>query len=227
MMHSRFFIATTVLAAVTLAPWTSFAQTRGRTGPPSGGQARGSGGPTVRQAVPRPSYPGGGYRPPYYRPSFRPYYGPGFAYGYPYGFYPYGSVGFGFGFGWHGSIALGVGIGYPAYGAYGYPYYAGYPYYYPAYRSYRYPASGYVVAAPGKPSGGVRILDAPKSAQVFVDGYYAGVVDDFDGRSQQVNLEANVHYIEIRAPGFETLSVDVRTQPGQTINYRALMRPAQ
>ena len=36
------------------------------------------------------------------------------------------------------------------------------------------------MAVPGQPYGGVRILDAPKGGQVFVDGYYAGVVDDFD-----------------------------------------------
>ena len=33
------------------------------------------------------------------------------------------------------------------------------------------------------PTGGLRLRVEPKDAQVFVDGYYAGVVDEFDGHS--------------------------------------------
>ena len=41
--------------------------------------------------------------------------------------------------------------------------------------------SYYYDPSPGASLGGVRITDAPRDAQVFADGYYAGIVDDFDG----------------------------------------------
>jgi hypothetical protein len=65
--------------------------------------------------------------------------------------------------------------------------------------------------------GGVRVLGAPRSAQVFVDGAYAGIVDDYDGTFQQLNLEAGANHIEVRAPGVPPLQYDVNVQPGQTL----------
>ena len=69
--------------------------------------------------------------------------------------------------------------------------------------------------------GGVRIQGAPHQAQVFVDGYYVGVVDDFDGAFQQLNLEAGAHELEIRIPGRAPSSYDVNVQPGQTMTIHA------
>jgi hypothetical protein len=61
---------------------------------------------------------------------------------------------------------------------------------------------------------------------VFADGYYVGIVDDFDGVFQHMNLEAGPHRIEIRAPGYPPIAVDVNVQPGETITYRAdLLQP--
>jgi hypothetical protein len=69
--------------------------------------------------------------------------------------------------------------------------------------------------------GGVRITDAPRDAQVFVNGNYAGIVDDFDGVGQHLNLEPGQHRIEIHAPGLVPVAFDVVVQPGQTITLRA------
>jgi hypothetical protein len=60
---------------------------------------------------------------------------------------------------------------------------------------------------------------------VFVDGHYAGLVDDFDGTFQQLRLESGGHKIEIRMPGFEDLEMDVHVQPGRTISLREDLRP--
>jgi hypothetical protein len=161
--------------------------------------------PATGRAVPRTGPPprGGTVRrsaPVYYR-SY--YYSP-----YYYGtFYP----------SFYGPYAVGYGFGYPAYG-YGYGY---------GYRGYGYPAYGY----PGsygyryRPYGGIRIDLPQKEAEVFVDGYFAGMVDDFDGAFQQLNLEPGAHRIEIRAPGFSPVSFEVRTEPGRTITYRSSLRP--
>jgi hypothetical protein len=124
------------------------------------------------------------------------------------------------------------GYGYPYYGSYRYPYrfslgfYAGYPFaygypygYYPYPYGYAYP--GYGVAGDVGAYGGVRIEGAPRDAQVYADGYYAGIVDDFDGTFQHLDLPAGPHRIEIRAPGFPPTSFDVRVEPGRTITYHA------
>ena len=97
------------------------------------------------------------------------------------------------------------GASYPAYP--GYPASAGYPpYAYP-------PSSGYFY-------GGVRLKVKPREAEVYVDGYFAGRVDDYDGAFQKLNLVTGAHHIEIQAPGFEPLAFDVNIQVDQTVTYR-------
>lgn len=83
---------------------------------------------------------------------------------------------------------------------------------------------GYYAVDPGRGYGAVRIVDAPRDAHVFVDGYYAGVVDDYDGVFQRLNLEAGSHHIEIEAEGYPLIAFDVRVWPGRTITYRANIR---
>jgi hypothetical protein len=90
---------------------------------------------------------------------------------------------------------------------------------------YGYTPRGYYDPLPGRVYGGLRITDAPREAQVFADGYYLGIVDDFDGMFQHANLEAGTHRIEIQAPGFESVAFDVMVQPGRTITFRAEMYP--
>jgi hypothetical protein len=101
----------------------------------------------------------------------------------------------------------------------GYPLgYYPYPYSYP----YGYYAPTYVApAAPPVAYGSLRIQGAPLDAQVFANGYYVGIVDDFDGAYQRLNLEAGPHRIEIRVPGVAPIEFDVRLGPGQTITYHA------
>jgi len=96
--------------------------------------------------------------------------------------------------------------------------------YYGAGGVYAYGAtpSYYYDPTPGQPYGGVRITNAPHEAQVFADGYYAGIVDDFDGVFQHINLDAGQHRIEVRMPGSEEgISFDVYVQAGRTITLRA------
>lgn len=136
----------------------------------------------------------------------------------PYYYRGYGPrLGLGFYSGYGGYYGRPYGFAYPAYGygGYGYPGY-GYP-------AYGYP--GYAVAV--RPYGGVRIDLPARDAEVHVDGYFVGIVDDFDGVFQQVNLEPGPHRIEVRAPGFETMAFDVNVEPNRTITYRAGMRPLQ
>lgn len=110
-----------------------------------------------------------------------------------------------------GSMGIANFNAYGAYNAYGAPY-AHYTPYAP------WQASGYDV-------GGVRLRIRPRDAQVFVDGHYAGIVDDFDGTFQSLRLEPGGHKIEIHMPGFEDLELDIHVQPGRTITLNEDLRP--
>lgn len=80
---------------------------------------------------------------------------------------------------------------------------------------------GYGSASYGRgPTGSLRLKIAPKDAEVHVDGYFAGVVDDFDGLFQKLTLEAGARRIEIRAAGYEPSELDVMISPGETVTYR-------
>ena len=124
--------------------------------------------------------------------------------------------------------AAGGGVPHP-YGGYRYPYPGvalGFWYDYPY--PYGYPVPpGYAFAAPEPVSGSVRLEVSPKDAAVYVDDYYTGTVDDFNGVFHHLTLAAGPHSIEIRKPGFETLAVEVYVQPRQSMTYRETMQPAQ
>jgi hypothetical protein len=177
-------------------------------------------------AVPRGSVHGGGgvvvgrpvvvapFRGFYGYRSYSPFVNFSFFYGTPgfFGAYAYGSP----------------------YWGYGYPYYYGYPAYGPYPYSYPYPAAyGNVVpygygygGYSGQPYGGLRIDMPQRDAEVYVDGYFVGTVDNFDGRTQQANLQTGPHQVEIRSPQFETIHFSVNIEPGRTITYRGSMREA-
>jgi hypothetical protein len=73
--------------------------------------------------------------------------------------------------------------------------------------------------------GGLKLKVEPTFAEVYVDGYYMGIVDDFDGTFQKMELEVGPHRIEIRAPGLETLGFDVRIEFGDTVTFRGVLQP--
>ena len=100
--------------------------------------------------------------------------------------------------------------GYPwGFYAYGYPY--GSPYAYPFPYAY-FPAD--VMAA-------VRLQVTPREADVFVDGYRAGEVDDFDGIFQRLRLQPGGHEIAVYLEGYRTFRQNLYVNPGssQTIRH--------
>lgn len=113
-----------------------------------------------------------------------------------------------YGSGGHLSIYFGFGTGY----LYGAPY-SGRIY------GYRAPAASY--GGEGQYYGDIRLLVNPPDAEVYVDGYYAGIVDDFDGQYQRLALEAGPHKIEIAARGAQSQVFDVYVDPSRTVDLRA------
>jgi hypothetical protein len=174
----------------------------------------------VQRAVPRrdiqPRYDnrrdGRSYRPGYVVPRAR-YYAPRYGYGVrgyyrPYVYRP------------HLSIGLGIFMGYPV------PYAYSYPYPINVY-GYRAPG-GPIVVGPGSPYyGGVSLEITPYDADVYVDGSFAGRVEDFDGSTQPLTLTSGQHRIEVQAEGYAPLVFDVGVQAGQIIPYRGDLQPYQ
>ncbi len=148
------------------------------------------------------------YRPHYYRPhynyrpyyGYRPYYRPGahvYGYfGYPYSYYPYYWPSFGF--------AYGYGYGAGLYPGYSYPYYA---------------------SGPDRAWASVRIEVKPKQAKVYVDGYYAGVVDSYDGTFQRLNVPPGNHVITVYLEGYRTIEQTLYFSPDNSYKIKQEMVP--
>ena len=163
-------------------------------------------GSAVDRRLAPPTRPGGDiFIDPYYRYNY-------YFNRYPYGFY---SPGYGFGLGYFYDPWL-WGFGptsfYDPYYSGGYGYGGGYT---------RYREGEY------RPVGSIRLKVEPREAQVYVDGYYVGEVDSFDGIFQKLTIEEGAHRVEIRAPGFETAQFEVMIIPGETITYKGEMKRMQ
>ena len=71
----------------------------------------------------------------------------------------------------------------------------------------------------------VRVLAMPKDAEVFVDGYYAGVVDNFNGAFQRLNVRPGGHEFVLYRDGFQTVHQTLYLQPGSTFKLQDTMLP--
>ncbi len=75
-------------------------------------------------------------------------------------------------------------------------------------------------AIPAIARGGLRLESSPGSAQVFVDGLFVGLADDFGLSGRALDLDEGRHRVELRATGYATLTFDVRIPANQTTRYR-------
>jgi hypothetical protein len=128
------------------------------------------------------------------RPIYRPVYRP-VAHYYSYPYY------------WRSIWWASYGNPWGFYGAYGYPFGYGYPYQYGYYRA--------------DITTAIRLQVTPREAEVFVDGYSAGVVDDFDGVFQRLHLQPGGHEIAVYLDGYRTFRQSLYLNPGssQTIRH--------
>jgi len=78
----------------------------------------------------------------------------------------------------------------------------------------------------GAPVGGVQLDIDPRRAQVFVDGTYAGLVEEFSGYFRHLELPAGPHDISIVASGYDPFSFHVIVSPGATLTQRATLSRA-
>ena len=69
----------------------------------------------------------------------------------------------------------------------------------------------------------VRVLATPRDASVYVDGFYAGIVDDFDGVFQGLPLPPGGHEIVLYLEGYRTVRYNLYLRPGSTIKLHDRM----
>jgi len=187
---------------------------------PAQAQARGRAAPRPTVGAPTPARPVATPRPvpagQVYGPGPRYGYGygyPYYGYGYPYRpYYPYFGYGFGF--------TVGFGFGgpwypsYPWYGSFGYGYpYGPYPYY--PYFGYGY---GYAFD-----TASLRLEVKPRETEVYVDGYRAGTVDNFDGTFQRLRLRPGEHSVVLYLDGFRTVEQQIYVGHGANQNVKLEM----
>jgi hypothetical protein len=146
----------------------------------------------------------------YYGRYYDPYYYGGYGYSpyslYGYGYYPYS---------W--------GLGYGLYSGWGWN-----PYFGDAYDPYYSGYGGYSSGVYNtRDQGHLKLKVKPRNAKVYVDGYFVGLVDQFDGAFQKLPLNGGRHKVEVRADGFETAEFDVLITPDQTITFQGELKRIQ
>jgi hypothetical protein len=115
------------------------------------------------------------------------------------------------------SVVVGVGVGSPYYYR---------PYIYdPWYPYYWYPSPYYYGGRYYDDGASLRLQVSPRQAEVFVDGYYAGIVDDFDGAFQRLQLEPGEHELQLFLPGYRPMEQRLYLQPRSTFRVRHTMEP--
>lgn len=69
--------------------------------------------------------------------------------------------------------------------------------------------------------GSVRIQVEPRHAEVFVDGYFAGHVDDFDGAFQRLDLGPGEHEIQVFLDGYRSTRERLYVIPGRSYKIKS------
>ena len=86
------------------------------------------------------------------------------------------------------------------------------PYGYPPYGAYRV-----------DPGASLRLEVKPKEAEVYVDGFYAGIVDDFNGTFQRLSVTPGEHQIELFLDGYRAVHQKLYVTPRKTLNVKYSM----
>jgi hypothetical protein len=78
---------------------------------------------------------------------------------------------------------------------------------------------------PGWGESAARIQVTPRDTEVYVDGYHAGIVDDFDGFAQRLRVAPGEHVIELYLDGHRPVAYTILFHPGETYRIRHVMEP--
>ena len=120
------------------------------------------------------------------------------------------------------SFGVGFGVPYVHVGFYGSPFVYNPWYAYPAaqWGPYPYP---YPYPYYSDPGTSLRLEVKPKEAEVYVDGFYAGIVDDFDGTFQRLHVPPGEHEITLYLDGYRTVKQQLRLSADKTLKVKYTM----
>jgi hypothetical protein len=111
-----------------------------------------------------------------------------------------------------------------------YPYWGGYyayPAFYGDFYGAPYPYSRVYYGYSDRAPSALRIEVKPEEAEVYVDGYFAGNVDEFDGFFQRLNLTPGAHDVVIWLEGYRTIHEKLYLSPGGSYKIRRVMEPLE
>jgi hypothetical protein len=74
-------------------------------------------------------------------------------------------------------------------------------------------------------SAALRFSVSPNRAEVFVDGSYAGRVDDFDGVFQRLRVRPGYHNVEFYLDGYRTIQERIYAQPNASRTISLSLQP--
>lgn len=74
-------------------------------------------------------------------------------------------------------------------------------------------------------SAALRLEVKPPEAEVYVDSYLAGIVDEFDGFFQRLHLSPGTHEIVIYLDGYRPIREKLRVIPGASYKLRRDLEP--
>lgn len=131
-------------------------------------------------------------------------------------------------------VVVGVGIGYGSpfyrYPYYRYPYYRA-PYFYDpfwwGFADYQFPRYPYPPYGYGyyDSSADLRIQVSPKAAEVYIDGYLTGTVDDYDGVFQRLRVPLGEHEVTVYAQGYRSIKHRMLFRPFESYTIKEAMHP--
>ena len=65
----------------------------------------------------------------------------------------------------------------------------------------------------------------PRETEVFIDGYFAGRVDDFDGRFQRLHIQPGEHDLTLYLDGHRKVTQTILIRPRSSFRIRYEMTP--
>lgn len=71
----------------------------------------------------------------------------------------------------------------------------------------------------------LRLQVTPRETEVFVDGYFAGTADNFDGRFQRLHVQPGEHELTLYLDGHRKVTQQVLIRPRATFRIRYTMSP--
>ncbi len=79
-----------------------------------------------------------------------------------------------------------------------------------------------------QPRATLRLKVTPQKTQVYVDGYYSGIAEDFEGHSDRLPVSAGEHEIVLYLKGYRTVRQSLNLRPGRdyTVEQKMEKLPA-